>query len=208
MKLGVESRNKTIAAVLLAAVAIFLFWHSFFSGGGVESPPPAPAQLGNAAVPNPRPTGKDRTARQRASKNAQPEENPLDPRLRLALLKSSEETEYQGAGRNIFRAEAEPVIPKALDNGLKKEAARTPPLPPKPIIPPGPPPIPLKFFGFANRTGTKSVFLSKGDEVFVAKEGDVVDRQYKVVKINTNSVEIEDLFSNNRQTVPLTAGQS
>lgn len=208
MKLGAESRNKTIAAGVLALLAIFLVWHSFFSGGGGSSTPPAPAQFGNAAAPNGQGANSNRAARRQAAKAALPEANPLDPRLRLALLKTSEDTEYQGSGRNIFRAEAEPPIPKQLGNGLKQKEETKDVTPPPPPPPPGPPPIPLKFFGFANRSGIKSVFLSKGDEVFVAKEGDVVDRQYKVLKINANSVEIQDLFSNNRQTVPLTAAQS
>lgn len=209
MKLGAESRNKTIAAGVLALLAIFLVWHSFFSGGGGPSAPPVNAQPGNAAAPNAQGAKANRPARRQPAKATLPEENSLDPRLRLALLKTSEDTEYQGSGRNIFRAEAEPIIPKQIDNGLKKkEDAKTITPPPPPPPPPGPPPIPLKFFGFASRSGAKSVFLSKGDEVFVATEGQVVDRQYKVLKINANSVEIEDLFNNNRQTVPLTAGQS
>ena len=207
MKLGAESRNKTIAAGVLAFLAIFLVWHSFFSGGGGSSAPPAPAQLGNAATP-PNGAKANRAARRQVPKATLPEENSLDPRLRLALLKTSEDTEYQGNGRNIFRAEAELPIPKPINPGITTPKPEPAPVPIRDQGPPPPPPIPLKFFGFASRSGTKSVFLSKGDEVFVAKEGDVVDRQYKVVKINANSVEIEDLFSNNRQTVPLTAGQS
>jgi hypothetical protein len=41
--------------------------------------------------------------------------------------------------------------------------------------------------------------------VFVAKEGDIVDRHYKVNKIGVNSVEILDVLNNNVQTIPLTA---
>ncbi|MGH9522992.1 MAG: hypothetical protein ACRD3E_10710 [Terriglobales bacterium] len=205
MKLGVENRNTTIAACVLAAIALFMVWRSFFSGGpAVSSPPPAPVQLGSAAT-TPRPATKKRSGQKQ---KALPAENPLDPRLRLALLKTSEDTEYQGSGRNIFRAEAEPVIPPAISNGVK-EADKTPlPGPRPPSGPPPAPPLPFKAFGMATRAGMRQVFLAKGDDVFVAKEGDVVDRHYKIVKINPNSVEIEDLFSNNRQTIPVTAGQS
>jgi hypothetical protein len=64
----------------------------------------------------------------------------------------------------------------------------------------------LKFFGFASRPGEpKKVFLSEGDEVFVAKEGDIVDRRYKIVQINNTSVMVEDVLNNNRQPIPLTA---
>jgi len=40
--------------------------------------------------------------------------------------------------------------------------------------------------------------------VFIALEGQIVDRRYKVVHINPASVEIEDVLNNNRQTIPLT----
>ena len=58
----------------------------------------------------------------------------------------------------------------------------------------------------ATGPGLKKVMLVQGDEVFVATEGQVVDRHYRIVKINPNSVEIEDLLNSNRQTIPLTAG--
>ena len=50
------------------------------------------------------------------------------------------------------------------------------------------------------------MFLTQGDDIFVAAEGEIVNRRYKVMRINPNSVEIEDVLSNNRQTIPLTAG--
>jgi hypothetical protein len=66
----------------------------------------------------------------------------------------------------------------------------------------------LKFFGFANQPGEpKKVFLSKGDDVFIAGEGEIVDRRYKVVRISQGSVEIQDVVgSGPPQTVPLTQG--
>ena len=116
----------------------------------------------------------------------------------------SEETEYKGAGRNIFRAEAE--IPKPIEPAIK-DASKTPPPPPQPTGPPPPPPINLKFVGFASGTGEPTkVFLTQGDDIFVAAEGEIVNRRYKVMRIHPNSVEIEDVLSNNRQTIPLSAG--
>src|SRR5436190_1680073 len=69
------------------------------------------------------------------------------------------------------------------------------------------PPITLKFFGFANKPGEpKRVFLSQGDDVFIAAEGDIVDRRYKVLRISPMAVEVEDVLNNNRQSIPLTQG--
>ncbi|HXY02772.1 MAG TPA: hypothetical protein VEI49_04300, partial [Terriglobales bacterium] len=73
--------------------------------------------------------------------------------------------------------------------------------------PPPPPPINLKFYGFASGPGEpKKVFLSQGEDVFIAGEGEIVDRRYKVLHINPMSVEIEDVLNNNRQSIPLTQG--
>ena len=57
--------------------------------------------------------------------------------------------------------------------------------------------------GQARRT---EIFLSEGDAVFVAKQGDIVNRRYKILRITPASVEVEDVISNARQTLPLTQG--
>jgi len=65
----------------------------------------------------------------------------------------------------------------------------------------------LKFYGFASKPGEpKRVFLSQGEDVFIAGEGDIVDRRYKVLRITPTQVEIEDVLNNNRQNIPLTQG--
>lgn len=213
MRLGVENRKKALAALGLFALAVFLLWRTFSSGApALASKTPAPAQVANAAGAA-RATTAMRTRRGRARSATPPAATEvtasLDPRLRLDLLKASEGTDYEGSGRNIFDAQSEIQIPTPVGNGRKEDRAdNTPPAPPPgPKGPPPPPPINLKFFGFASRAGEpKKVFLSQGEDVFIATEGDIVSRRYKVVKINNNSVEIEDLLSNNTQTIPLTAG--
>ena len=123
----------------------------------------------------------------------------MDPTLQLTLLRASEDIKYTGRGRNIFEAQIE--IPKPI-------APVTPqPQAPQAYVPPPPPPIPLKFFGFASKPGeAKRIFLSSGEDVFIAGEGDIVNRRYKVVRIAPSSVEIEDVLTNNHQSIPLTQG--
>ena len=210
MKLGAESKNTVIIASVLGAVALFMVWRTFFSDSGpvIAARPPAPAVI-NPAVPS----NVGPSARRIRRPHAPPTGNKtattasLDPRLKFDLLKGSEETEYKGSGRNIFRAETEVAIEKPIVNPIKTPPPNPTPEPtPGPVVQP-PPPINIKFFGFANRPGEpRQVFLLQNDDVFIAKEGDVINRRYKLVKINNTSVEIEDLLANNKQTVPLTAG--
>jgi hypothetical protein len=74
-----------------------------------------------------------------------------------------------------------------------------------PTVPP-PTPIPLKFFGFASKVGeAKKIFLSQGEDVWVAGEGEIVNRRYKVLRISPNSVEMQDVVNSGPpQSIPLT----
>lgn len=42
--------------------------------------------------------------------------------------------------------------------------------------------------------------------MFIAAEGEIVDRHYKILHIAPQSVEVEDVLNNNRQSIPLTQG--
>ena len=75
--------------------------------------------------------------------------------------------------------------------------------PPAPVKPQAPP-IPLKFYGFAGaRAGVKRAFFLENEDVFVANEGEVVKKRYKVVRISLNSVVMEDTEFKQQQTLPL-----
>ena len=37
-------------------------------------------------------------------------------------------------------------------------------------------------------------FFGEGDSLFVAKEGDIVNRRYRVLRIDSNSVVLEDMI--------------
>jgi hypothetical protein len=201
VKVGAENRTKLIVAITLMAVAVVVFL-SLLSGSGSAPTAAAPAGIAPPVVSQPaaRPRPGQRTKTRGKKVSIAP--RSLDPTLRYDWLKASEETKYEGTGRNIFQAQAEipqPVAPAQTE--AERLAAQGPPQPPPP------PPINLKFFGFASKPGeSKKIFLSEGEDVFIASEGEVVNRHYKVVRISPTSVEIEDVLNNNRQSIPLTAG--
>jgi hypothetical protein len=199
VKLGADNRVKLMVAIGLMLVAVVVLLYNL---GGSNSATPsastvapiAATQTVTASRPAPRTKGRGKKV------NTAP--RSLDPTLRYDWLKASEDTKYEGTGRNIFQAQAEIPQPVASAKTDEEKAAESGPPPPPP-----PPPINLKFFGFASKPGeAKKIFLSEGEDVFIAAEGDVVNRHYKVLRISPTSVEIEDVLNNNRQSIPLTLG--
>ncbi len=204
MKTGTENRPKVIAAVVLMVLAVALLGNWIFSM--IDSPTPTTA----AAAPSvDTPVSSPRTRTSAASKVKNPSKKvvstaprSLDPTLRFDWLRASEDTKYEGRGRNIFQPQAPVEIPKVVGRVNTDTAPQIPQGPPPP---PPPPPINLKFFGFASKPGEpKSVFVAEGEDIFVAHEGQIVDRRYRIVRISPMAIEVEDVLNNNRQSIPLT----
>jgi hypothetical protein len=190
MKIGSEDKRKLYVMMALFALAVLLLLRALMSSGA------PPTTLAASASPNTSNQFDSNSARGRGKTSL-----PLDPTLRTDLLKNSEEASYKGTGRNIFEEQlAPPPIEKPKQTVI---VAPTPVV----VTPPAPPPIPLKFYGFANKPGqAKAIFLANGDDIFIGHEGEIVNRRYKIVRIHPTQVEIEDVMTNNRQTIPLTPG--
>ncbi len=194
MKLGIENRKQVIWLAALGGVALLMLGREFWPSSP-EAPAAALATSTSAAA-------KPGVRRTSSGKIVPVVEPRLDPTLDLKLLRQSEEIKYAGNGRNIFVAGSVPIETPKKNGTTDQPVAlhQPPPIPP-------PPPITLKFFGFANRPGeTKKVFLSQGEDIFIAAEGDIVDRRYRVLRISPASVDVEDVLNNNRQSLPLTQG--
>jgi hypothetical protein len=199
VKLGLEDKKKTMWAAALGVIALLAAAYEFVPMFIDSSEPSTSAQ---AAAPTTRVS-----TRNGARVSKKPRVENLDPTLRLDLLTPVEQTQYKGSGRNIFVTQAE-AIPIPLGPGhtdtkvAEAQHIWTPPAPPQPQQ------IPLKFYGFSMKPGQpRRAFLEVGDDVFVAGEGEIVDRRYKVIHISPTSVEIQDMVSSGPpQNIPLTPG--
>jgi hypothetical protein len=182
---------------LMLILLVRFLWQTF---GPSPAAPPAPAPT--VTVARPAATGASQGAsspyygRQATKVGGLA---ALDPTLHPEIMRSAESLQYTGSGRNIFsQFSAPPSIPKPIASIRQAKMETGPPAPPPP------PPINLGFYGYAaEKTGQRQVFLLHGDDIFIASEGDVVDRRYRVVKINAASVQVEDIPYHNTQTLPL-----
>jgi hypothetical protein len=141
-----------------------------------------------------------------------PDPTTLDPTLRLDVLARLKQVTFSGGDRSLFDFGQPPPPPapviqpkplaaaKPADNGVPKPADTPPPQPVKPA----PPPIPLKFYGFVAGSGSqRRAFFIQGEEIYVAGEGEVVQKRYKIVRIGLNSAVVEDTEHQHQQTLPL-----
>src|SRR5882757_3501720 len=208
LRLGAESKPKLYAAIGLGVVVLIIaiFQVPKFFGGSAPAPvaPPAPVATTTAAPASAPSDGSRSNAATGAT--AYPHEavqlagdSALDPTLRPELMAQAEDTTYTGNGRNIFSPNSAAPTPVAIE---KPKDFRPPP--PVPQGPPPPPAIDLKFYGYSSTGGgSRQIFLLHGDDIFLAHQGDVVDRRYRVVSIRPFSVEIEDIPYHNTQSLPL-----
>ena len=204
MQLGFENKKQTMWAAVLGVVAVLAMAYEIipmFTGSAT------PASSAQAAAPVAT-HATHTTPRTGTKQGKKPRVENLDPTLRLDLLASSEQTVYEGKGRNIFVSQAEDVIIQTPRGSGATDVTQADPYRP-PTAPPAPP-IPLKFYGFASSPGeSKKIFLksASGEDVWVAGEGEIVNRRYKVIRITPTSVEIQDMvYSGPPQNIPLTQG--
>jgi hypothetical protein len=142
---------------------------------------------------------------------------PTDARIRLDLIEKSENSEEEIGRKNVFQYRQTPPPPSSAPrNGTSPIVAQpsapeltgvVPTRPPAAIAPPGPPPIPFKYQGYAldsSLGGQITAFLT--DETsrhYNVGIGEVLMGRYRITQISANSVEVEDTQSSRRQMLPL-----
>jgi len=215
-----EARKKNLIVYsvfgVLALVFVVYAYNAFFSDSG-PTPQTQTAPVAAANPSNAKPTSE---AKNSANNNAQNSgqgvapgvaatkmastSSSLDPTLDESAMLRTESLVYSGSGRNIFSSTyvAPVALPKVVANPRPGPVA-----PPSPVVPQGPPPLPpinLKFFGTETRAnGQRQAFLLQGEDVYLASQGDIVARRYRIVAIAASSIQVEDMSNNNTQTLPL-----
>jgi hypothetical protein len=127
------------------------------------------------------------------------------PDVRLELLQR-EAGQYQNPVRNPFRFERR-VTPGAPSGPVRRrQIVEAPPQPEGPPPVPPPPPIPLRYIGYLQpQEGPPRVaVLSNGrGTVIDAKEGDVIEGRYRLLRIGNDSADLVYLDGRGRQTIRL-----
>lgn len=215
---GSEDRKKFYAYCGFAAVVlVYLYFAYFRDDTPTVAPTPQPVVVTAPASPSsssvaaessdvtPRPIG-------RAAKLVGTTSAALDPTLHMDAMLVTESVAYAGTGRNIFSAASAPppvVIPRPIAQA--RVVAPPPvviqPCPPHCPPPPPPPPIDLRFSGYfeSPTTGEKRAILVHGEDQVLAYAGDIVLRRYRVISISPNSILVEDIPNNNKQSLPRVA---
>lgn len=179
MDTGTGSRSKVLAAIFLSASALILTARTIRTEAASSSAVTSFIASGKAA-----PVGKGSR-----------EFRSFDPTIHLTKLAFSESQDYEGSGHNIFSMLEE--RPKKIRD--EKQTSSSPALETAAIAP-----LSLSFYGFAIvPKNPRKVFIRDEDALFIACEGDIVDRRYRIAKIGAGSVELEDLIEHRLHTLTL-----
>jgi hypothetical protein len=221
--LGADPKKIAILGGLVAIAGIAYYLNSNSGGGSASAPPGISRAPASSAVPRVVRSSHRGSEQSSNLRGFEPSLKPknidtgnIDPTLRLDLLAKLKTVDAEAGARSLFEIGVAPPA-EEIKGGKEpdKIAVKLPfvgPQPPKPAEPvpePKAPPIPLKFYGFVNKTkvGDKRAFFLDGEDIVIAAEGDMVKKRYKIVRIGVNSAVVEDteFKSNNQQTLPLEA---
>ncbi|MGA2350639.1 MAG: hypothetical protein ABSF70_09430 [Terracidiphilus sp.] len=200
MRLGTEKKWQVY--LVAALFVVILGWGAYQIFGGPSTTTTVPPTV----VQYVKPPSSARVSLSSGAEAQKLSNAGIDPALHLDKLAESESVEYMGTGRNIFSAESAPVRIEPLVAGARPGQPGQPGVNMPPAIPepPRPPAIDLKYFGYT-QTKDKSLqaFFVHGEDIFVARTGEIIDHRYKVGNIMPANVQVTDLGYNNTQNLPL-----
>ena len=188
-----RTRVEKIGVVALAGFCVFLVVRLVSEITGNRSPSTQPnktastAYLKSSSTPN------------SASKGTAASSDTASA-LQMQDLDKFESRPLPDLGRNPFDFGAPPLTPaqKAAQAAGGIGGAMTA------SSGPAAPHMPLRAIGYQDRIGVgPEAYLTDADDVFIVHDGDVVSRRYKVLKITSMIVEIQDGASGERAQLPI-----
>jgi hypothetical protein len=184
-----KKKRQTILAASLGAVVIALAVWDFHGTAAPVAQPPRP----HVEV----------SALQHAStKMGLTAALPSIFHIQFERLARSEGMDYDNNGRSLFGGP--PVV-------IEKVIAPVRPaqiLPPAPTVAakPEPPPIDVKYAGFAeSEPGKLNGLFMRGDDISVARTGDIIFHRFKVGSIQEGNAQLTDMVSNQSQRIAATS---
>jgi hypothetical protein len=206
LPLGTENKKQVYILLSLFSLIVCGGAYELKSYFGAPAPaahpvPPPPVALQHSSAPAGHPAASAGPAALKL------DNSDIDPTLHFDKLAQTEEVEYEGVGRNIFSADSAPVkIEEPIKSARAAAEAAAAQAPVRPAAPKAPD-IDLKYFGYIQKKDKSEIkaYFVHGEDVFVAKTGEVIDHRYKIGTILPGSVQVTDLGYNNTQTLPLTA---
>lgn len=145
----------------------------------------------------------------------------VDPTIRFDLLARVMTIAPAGGDRDLFQilkappvrdvpklAGVEPMVKPFVPYGPREPQKPPPPQPPPP---PAPMVIPFKFYGTStvHPDGKRTAYFiipgssPDADEIFMADEGDVIKKRFRIVQISVDKVLVEDVTDKRRQPLNL-----
>jgi hypothetical protein len=138
--------------------------------------------------------------------------NEVDPTLHTEMLAKVREVKLEGGQRNLFQFGAAEVPaalkgPEPVITAMGKPYIFPKPVPPEvkpgPVVEPPPPPPSFKYYGLATKRidNKKTAFFLDGEDIILATEGMTIKTRWRLIRINTDSVTLED--TQNKKQQPL-----
>jgi hypothetical protein len=203
LEFGFQDKKKTYALLGLAVLLVFAGLYAINNMPSDESA--AASAVAPAANPGSKPAAAPQTAAEYRRRRQQEAVDiyAIDPTIHVERLEHAADSQYEATKRGPFRyVEAPPPPPPPKTTDQLREEARIRNTPPPP---PPPPPIDLKYYGYStdSQTKAKKIFLTDGQEIYIAVEGEVVANRYRILHVGVNSIEVEDMRTKSRQILPL-----
>jgi|GEM_PF-492138 len=180
-------------AVALVALCAFLVFRLVREIMGT----PAPEVDPDTTVTSP--ASKAATSSRKAAGKKESAASNSDPILQVQPLQVYAPGRLPDISRDPFDFGAPPVTPaQRAAQSARAAAAMTASSAPRT------PQIPLRAIGYTVRTGVgQEAFLADSQQVYVVRQGEMVSRRYKILKITPTMVEVKDGASGERAQLPI-----